>query len=250
MMANVISQQEWQSHQMVKQVVIDDAGESIPIVTILPANAGGNLPWVVAVHGYTSRKEEWLEFDDYTKGGNLTKALVDRGIAVVVIDLYFHGEKFADASIDYDNLLSDESDQWEPFFYGTVKNIETVIKDLAGQDQFDADRLGFMSYSLGGLFGFWLANRHTWFKSMVLCVPPVGRDKDDEFISHNNLNSIADVSIMLAVAEQDKYAPLEDSRWLYEKLPVVDKQFYSYDSDHSLPEDYVPVAARWFKDRL
>lgn len=246
-MANVISQQEWHSHGLVKQVVSNDAGEPIPIVTILPANASDNLPWVIAVHGYTSRKEEWLEFDDYTKGGNLTKALADQGIAVVAVDLYFHGENYADASIDYDNLLSD---QWKPFFYGTVKNIETVVNHLVKQDQFDPNRFGFVSYSLGGLFGFWLANRHTWFKSMVLCVPPVQKDEDDAFVPHKNLGNMRDVSVMLAVAQQDKYALLEDSKWLYEQLPVIDKQFHSYNSDHSLPEDYVSVAAAWFKERL
>jgi dienelactone hydrolase len=231
MMANVISQQEWQSHRLIKQVVSNTAGESVPILTILPTNAGDNLPWIVAMHGYTSRKEEWLELDDYTKGGNLVKALADQGVAVVAIDLHFHGENFADAAIDYDNLLSD---QWESFFYGTVKNIETVINDLIGQDQFDANRLGFVSYSLGGLFGFWLANRQPWFKSMVLCVPPVGKkDEDNEFMPHNNLDNMADVSVMLAVAEQDKYETLEDSKWLYDQLPIDDKQFHSYNSDHS-----------------
>ena len=250
MMAKIISQKEWQSHRLVKQVVFNDAGESIPIITILPANTGDNLPWVVAVHGYTSRKEEWLEFDDYTKGGNLTKALVDQGIAVVAIDMYFHGENFADASIDYDNLLSDQSDQWNPFFYGTIKNVETVINDLIGQDQFDPDRLGYVSYSLGGLFGFWLANRQPWFKSMVLCVPPVWKDENNKFASHNNLANMSDVSVMLVVAEQDKYETLEDSKWLFDQLPVIDKQFHSYNSDHSLPKDYVPVAVAWFKERL
>jgi len=64
MMAKIIAQKEWQSHRLLKQVVFNDAGESIPIITILPADAGNNLPWVVAVHGYTSRKEEWLDLAD------------------------------------------------------------------------------------------------------------------------------------------------------------------------------------------
>ena len=246
-MAKAIAQKEWQSHRLVKQIISNDAGEPIPIVTILPADAGDNLPWVVAVHGYTSRKEEWLELDDYTKGGNLVKALADQGIAVVAIDLYFHGENFAEAAIDYDNLLDDH---WDEFFHATVKNIETVIDDLIGQDQFDPNRLGYVSYSLGGLFGFWLANRHSWFKSMVLCVPPVWKNQDNEFVPHNNLGNMRDMSVMLAVAEQDKYETLEDSKWLYDQLPVTDKQFHSYNSDHSLPKDYVPIASAWFKERL
>ena len=61
---------------------------------------------------------------------------------------------------------------------------------------------------------------------------------------------MSDVSVMLVVAEQDKYETLEDSKWLFDQLPVIDKQFHSYNSDHSLPKDYVPVAVAWFKERL
>jgi esterase/lipase len=202
---------------------------------ILPSSVSKKVPWIIALHGYTSHKEEWLELDGYTKGGNLVKALADQGYAIVAVDL------------DYEDLM--ESGR-EGFFNRTVENVVEVINTIVKSGQFDEGRLGFLSYSLGGLFGFWLANRNVPFKTMVMCVPPVCREDDDQYARYNNLANLAHQSVLYIAAEQDEEIPFQDSQWLYAQLPMTDKYFLSYPSNHSLPLDYVPEALEWFKQRL
>ena len=243
----VIEQKPWHNHQLLKQVALDQANEAIPFLTILPANAIEPLPWIIASHGYTSSKGEWLEFDDYTKGGNLVKALADNGYAVIAVDLYYHGDNHPDPSIGTDDLVKNE---WERFFRGSVESVEVVVNDFVRDDRFDQDRIGFLSYSMGGQFGFWLANREAAFKTMVMCVPQVDRNEDDAYAPRHNLSNLTSLPILLIAAQEDEYIPFEDSEWLYAQLPTVDKQLLSYRSGHSLPVDYVPAAVAWFKKWL
>jgi esterase/lipase len=214
----------------------------------VPSGAKGKTAWILAVHGYTSSKEEWLELGGYTHGGNLVRALVDLGYAVVAPDMEAHGDNAHPAEpVDYDDLVNDG---WEGFFDRTVENLKAVIRATAKCELFDPDRCGFLSYSLGGLFGFWLANRRDLFKTMVMCVPPVLKNDDDQYAPYNNLKNLTRQSLLTIAAQQDEHIPFEASEWLYAQLPMTDKRFLSYPSGHSLPPDYVPQAVAWFKKRL
>lgn len=247
-MTTLIEEREWHGHQLVKQTVLNQAGEPIPFLVVLPAEVGEPSPCIIALHGYTSSKEEWLELDEYTKGGNLVKALADSGYAIVAIDLYGHGKNHTDSPIDYDEL---SNDRWEEFFDGSLASIEAVLNHFVKGDTFDQSRIGFLSYSMGGLFGFWIANREPQlFKTMVMCAPPVGKDEDDEYSSFNNLDQLQTVAMLLIAGKQDEYISFADSKWLFDQLPAVDKQYLSYESGHSLPIDYVPAAAEWFRKKL
>ena len=231
----IIEQKEWNTHQLVKWVACNTANQPLSFLVILPSGVTKKVPWIIALHGFSSHKEEWLELDGYTKGGNLVKALADMGYAVVAVD------------INYDDLMVNGR---EGFFNRTVENVETVISALVKSDQFDEGRLGFLSYSLGGLFGFWLANRNVPFKMVVMYVPPVYREEDDQYAPYNNLSNLAHQSVLFIAAEKDEETPFQDSQWLYAQLPMTDKYFLSYPSNHSLPLDYVPEAVEWFKQRL
>jgi esterase/lipase len=231
----IVEQKEWNTHQLVKWVTCTKTNHLLSFLVILPSRVKKKVPWIIALHGYTSHKEEWLELDGYTKGGNLVKALADQGYAVVAVD------------IDYDEMMDIGRGG---FFKCTVENIETLISAIVKSNQFDDGRLGFLSYSLGGLFGFWLANRIAPFKTMVMCVPPVGREDNDQYAPYNNLANLTHQSLLYIAAEQDEEIPFQDSQWLFAQLPMTDKHFLSYPSNHSLPLDYVPEALEWFKQRL
>jgi len=164
----------------------------------------------------------------------------------VAIDLYGHGGNQTENLVDHDDLVDQA---WETFFHRSLESIEVVMSNIFMDGKFDQNRIGFLSYSLGGHFGFWMANRSAQFKTMVMCVPSVDKDHDDEYSTYKNVSNI-EAATLLIVSEEDEYIPLEDSKWLYEQLPIKNKQFMSYQSEHSLPVDYVPVAVDWFKKWL
>lgn len=244
----IIEQKEWCTHQLIKWSIDNQTDHPQIFLTIMPSGKKKIYPWILALHGYTSNKEEWLELDGYTKGGNTVKALVDHGYAVVAVDMAAHGDNIhTEKPIDYDSLMNAG---WEEFFDRTVENLETVMSVILKSGRFDEERYGYLSYSLGGLFGFWLANRNIPFKTLVMCVPPVWKEDPDQYVPYNNLNNLGQQSILFVVAEQDENIPFADSEWLYAQLPMTDKKFVSYLSGHSLPIDYVTAAVEWINLRV
>jgi pimeloyl-ACP methyl ester carboxylesterase len=244
----LIEQTEWHTHQLAKWEVDGPTDRPLSFITVMPTEETTPRPWIIALHGYTSSKAEWLEVNGYTKGGNLVRALADRGFAVVALDMDQHGDNLpADRSVDYDDLMNNG---WEEFFSRTVDNLQAVIAAVTQDTHFDRERCGFLSYSLGGLFGYWLANRGAPFKTMALCVPPAWREDSDPYAPASNLDHLTDQSVLYIAAEHDEHCPIEDARWLYAQLSVSDKRFLSYPSGHSLPLDYVPAAVEWFTQHL
>ena len=85
----IIEQKEWCTHQLIKWSIDSQTDHPQIFLTIMPSGKQKIYPWMLALHGYTSNKEEWLELDGYTKGGNTVKALVDQGYAVVGVDRWY-----------------------------------------------------------------------------------------------------------------------------------------------------------------
>ena len=92
--------------------------------------------------------------------------------------------------------------------------------------------------------------RNVPFKTLVMCVPPVWKEDDDEYAPYNNLDHLPDQPMLMISAQQDEDIPLADAKWLFAQLPMADKRFITYPSGHSLPMDYVPEAIEWFTQRL
>lgn len=243
----ILERRLWQNHELVLQTTLNDQGRPVPFFCVFPDGERANMPCILALHGFTSSKAEWLEMDGFTKGGNLVKNLVDQGYAVIGLDLYGHGGYHPAAAADYDELADQ---RWEEFFFGSLAGIDAVLENYIQAAGFDQRRLGFLSYSIGGLFGFWLANRTALFKAMAMCVPPVDRDLDDQFAPYNNLDQLSALSLLMIAAQADENIRFADSEWLFNQIPVKDKHFISYHSGHSLPGEYVPFAAAWFQQHL
>ncbi|MBN1983863.1 MAG: alpha/beta fold hydrolase [Chitinivibrionales bacterium] len=242
--AQIIRETEWRGAVMSVYQVMTDENEPVRYVFCRDPRFTGAHPVILAVHGLGSKKEEWFEKDDYTKGGNLTAELLGRGYAIVAVDLYAHGEAPGSESVtDHDTLLEG---RWEEFFWGSVRRLSAVIEEIKHSPGIDVHRFGYIGYSIGTIFGFWLNNRMNLFKAMVLCVPPPFREDDDEYAPKNNCSNLTEVPILMISGESDEYFSLEDSRWLYEQIPGTKKRMITYPSGHSLPIEYVAQALDWF----
>jgi dienelactone hydrolase len=246
-MLKVLSEENWCGFKL-EHVRIFKSNESNVSCNILwPNNISGPVPVVLATHGATSSKHEWTEFDGYTKGGNLSKELLESGIAIVAMDWHYHGDNETE-NLNGRNVFEDE--YYEDFFRRSVNDANTVLQYLKEHPKFDNGRIGFSGYSLAGEFGFWLANHGEPFKAMTLCVPGVNRKIKKSNSSYNNLENIKNTAILQISAENDEYIDFEESKWLFEQIPVKEKKFESYVSGHSLPVDYVGVASDWMRKHL
>lgn len=219
----------------------------VPCHVLWPSTSVERVPFVLATHGATSSKHEWTECDGYTKGGNLGLELLAAGIAVVAMDWHYHGDN---DTRDLGGRNVFEPAHFADFFDRSVLDARQVLAFAAAHPRLDATRKGFAGYSLGATFGFWLASHGESFAAMLLCVPGVGRDPRQTRSAANNLGGLADTAILQVGAEHDEYIPFDDSRWLFERIPARSKRFLSYPSGHSLPAEYVPLAADFLREGL
>lgn len=238
---------EWAGHSLESVFVRGRDGNRIPCHWIRPKDLAEPVPWVLALHGATSSKHEWTEFDGYTHGGNATRDLVASGISVVAMDLRHHGENRTDTSAGL-NVFEDGN--WGRFFQDSVRDAMDVLEHFLAEPALDPCRSGFVGYSMGGTFGFWLANHHATFKAMAVCVPYVDTSKDTPSSSHNNLGNLGETAFLQISAERDEYIPFEESKKLFERNPAEDKTFLSFESGHSLPAGYVSEFVAWVVSRL
>jgi esterase/lipase len=239
----------WENCLVEKQIVSDNDGRRVPFNLITPYHTEcSKLPFLLCTHGATSSKHEWTELDGYTKGGNFTREIVKHGIAIVAPDLHYHGDNHT-ADLNGRNVFLEE--HFDDFFNCTIEDLNLLIHHLFTDSHFDISRMGFAGYSLAGIFGFYLANRGAPFKTMMLCVPGVNRAKNRYYSTFNNIDNLdKNISLLHINAENDEYVNFEESIWLFNTIPLVDKKIVSFKSGHSLPYEYVPKAVEWIVSRL
>lgn len=235
-------------YDMETLMINDINGNPVKAYLILPADLSKPVPIVIALHGSTSSKHEWLEVDGYTKGGKLAQRLLQHGVAVVAFDWAYHGEHYLSSeNVDKEEMMDNN---WDDFFEKSMVAFDAVFKYTSENPRFDKNRLGIMSYSMGGIFAFYAANRNPQVKVMANMVLPNRRHLDDEYAPYKNQSNLKNVAVLMVSATKDEYIQISDSKWLFGQLQMPTKKMLSYDSGHSLPIDYVEPAADWLLEHL
>jgi dienelactone hydrolase len=112
----------------------------VPLVSVLPAGVGAPLPVVVIYHRFSGRNT-----DDLIR---LALPLADSGVAVVLPEAALHGER---APKDFDGRLAEDRDGlFKDVLDGTVGEADEVLAWVAGREELDATRIGFVGTSMGG----------------------------------------------------------------------------------------------------
>jgi len=133
-----------------------EAAEKVPTLIVRKADAKGRLPAVVCLHGTGGNKE------------GQTKLLTDlakRGYLAVAIDARYHGQRVpggAKGSQQYNEAIikawraKPGEKQEHPFWYDTAFDLWRLTDYLISRDDVDADRIGMIGFSMGGI-QVWLA---------------------------------------------------------------------------------------------
>lgn len=246
--ARVTQRASWQGFQLRKLAIHSGDRHPVPAMLLLPDGEGAPHPCVIAVHGFTDKKEAWIELDGYTKGGNVSLGLLRNGYAVLALDMYHHGEnRDSDLNATDDELINEH---WEVFFAETLQGIHQAINYVDVNEYLDAEKIGFLSYSLGGVFGFRIANSTPRIRAVATCVAPVFKEDDDEYAPYNNVEHLSGTPFLMVAAEKDEEIDFAEAQWLFSRLPGENKRFACFDSGHSLPPDYVDVVVNWLTSYL
>jgi dienelactone hydrolase len=122
-----------------------DASNRVPGILLESTNFPGHRPVVIALHGTGGSKATML---------SLCQKLAEAGFIAVAIDGRYHGKrKTSKGEIDYDDAIvrawhgSDE----HPFYYDTVWDVMRLVDYLSTRDDVDANRIGLIGISKGGI---------------------------------------------------------------------------------------------------
>jgi dienelactone hydrolase len=122
-----------------------DARNRVPGILMESTNFSGRRPVVIALHGTGGSKGNMLA---------LCRKLAERGFIAVAIDAPYHGErKTGKGEIDYDDAIvrAFHGSGEHPFYYDTVWDVMRLVDYLSTRDDVDANRIGLIGISKGGI---------------------------------------------------------------------------------------------------
>jgi dienelactone hydrolase len=141
-----------------------DATDRVPGILMKPANSQGCLPVVIALHGTGGSKGNMAA---------LCRKLAGRGFIAVAIDAPYHGErKTGKGEIDYDDAIvrAFHGNGEHPFFYDTVWDVMRLVDYLQTRDDVDANRIGLIGISKGGVETYLIAAIDERISVAVPCI--------------------------------------------------------------------------------
>jgi dienelactone hydrolase len=143
-----------------KGFINSESGEKVPMLIYKPLKSNTadskSFPVVICLHGTGGNKEQMTK---------VFYRLVTKGIMAVAIDARYHGERIpggAHGSTEYVDAITkawkntDPNNQKHPFFFDTVYDLWRLTDYLVTRPDVQADRIGMMGISMGGI-ETWLA---------------------------------------------------------------------------------------------
>jgi dienelactone hydrolase len=122
-----------------------DASNRVPGILMESTNFSGRRPIIIALHGTGGSKNNMLA---------LCRKLAEVGFIAVAIDGRYHGErKSGKGETDYDDAIvrAFHGSGEHPFYYDTVWDVMRLVDYLATRDDVDANRIGLIGISKGGI---------------------------------------------------------------------------------------------------
>lgn len=213
-----------------KGYIYSEANEKVPIVIYKPAHAKAtSFPAVICLHGTGGSKD-----DDGIK--SLLYQLTKIGMMGVAIDARYHGERVAGGahgSQQYVEAITqawrstDTKHQQHPFYFDTVYDLWRLTDYLTTRGDVQANRIGMMGISMGGI--------ETWMAASVdkrikVIVPVIAAQSFKWSLENNRwqgrANTILPAHVQAAKDLGDTSLNKENVKKLWDKLiPHITDEF-------------------------
>jgi uncharacterized protein len=215
----------------------------VPAALAIPDRATP-APAALLLHGYTSHKEQMLN--------SAGRALLDRGVASLAIDLPLHGER--QSRLDEESLRNPLSlvRRWR----AALDECRASLAFLAARPELDADRLALVGYSLGAYLGVTVAAREPSVRAVVLAA---GGDLPANTPFASVVRTVADPvravrkiagrPLLMVHGRSDRTVTPDQAKRLYAAAGEP-KTLLWYDGGHYMPAAMVERAGEWVAERL
>ncbi len=232
-------------------------GDRVPAYLSLPAGDAGPYPVVLLAHGIGGSKRVWWEDDSFESGGIVTKKLLERGFAVMALDSQYCGERTLNN--DYEQAMTmtfsgDRPNRARDMMIQSAMDYRRAIDYLESRSDIDADRVGVLGYSLGGMFTFYLSALDTRVRVGVACATPLqaphGFGLGASVAMENFAGAIDEVAFLMLMGRTDETFTTEQAETVFGLIESPAKRLEFFDSGHRLPADYTDVAVAWIGQHL
>jgi dienelactone hydrolase len=252
--------QEWDETGSLRQKIVFRGAQGflVPGFLEFPKAASKPMPLVLLLHGWSGSKQNWYEAGNYINGGEMRKALLDAGYAVLALDAATHGERSNEIDYQHVNPFDDpKAPERRNYFtfpeitVQTVKDYRRALDYLAEREEIDKARIGLLGYSMGGMDSFILLSVEPRIKMAVACVPPLTTEHSSPTSPVDYTWGLQGKPFLMLMGRQDDLSSairVEASYHAYIEGP--DTRLMWYDQGHKLTQIYIPDALAWIKGRL
>jgi len=217
----------------------------VPSYLVIPKDGASSHPVVLIVDGIFGSKERWFDDESWSKGGLVTKALLNNGFAVMILDAVYHGERSAEN--DYAGPSLKYPIAARNMIMQTTIEYRRAIDYLSTRRDIDTTRIGMLGLSMGGLITFQMTSVDSRIKTAIAGLTPQLRDPKYQpvesavFASHVRCSSF-----LMLMGNKDRWYTMEEARQLYNLIPITQKEFVEYDTGHEPAAEYVEKVTNWF----
>jgi hypothetical protein len=216
--------------------------ETVPAVWLTPA-VDTPAPAALLLHGFSSSKERMAH--------SVGRALLDRGVASLALDLPFHGEREGDSGALSSNPLALVG-AWKT----AVAEARAAVAWLAAQSETDAARIGVVGYSLGGFLALMTAAEEPRLRAIALAAAGDLPDRTPYAALVRTLVDpqraaarLAGRPLLLVNGRRDTTTRPEQAERLFAAADEP-KTMVWYDGGHWPPPSAIDQAADWTAARL
>ena len=245
---------------LIREKVVFRGVQGFLVPGYLEYPAGGDTPHpcVLLLHGWSGSKESWWQDDNYISGGNVRKALLQSGYAVLALDAQCHGDRIAENDFAPVNHYAAEGDpaprkgyftQIE-IYIQTTRDCRRAIDYLESRPDIDSTRIGVLGYSMGGAQTYLLTGTEPRIRVAVAVAAPAEKSKWSPIAPQNFTTGIGDRPFLTIIGNNDSMCPVAHAQARDALIAGPNSRQMIVEGEHRLPSTWVPDAVEWIRTHL
>lgn len=252
--AHVIDRHEQPGYVREKIVLQGVRDSRVPGYLATPTGGAGPFPCVILIHGIGGSKEDWWSEDSFHSGAALTKRLLNAGVAILTLDVEYHGERSANNDFESPEVFVFERgwlQRARNMIVDSVVDHRQAIDYLSTRPEIDDSRIGVVGYSMGGIMAFQLTAVDARISACISCVAPILKEEYSALAVYNFAPFIESTPVLMMIGREDRRNyTLEDAQAVLDLIPGTDRTLRVYESGHKLPIEWTTRAKEWMTARL